>query len=106
MTLFTTPADEADADAVWKSAGLSRYREVICLNPGAAFGSAKHWPVDHFAALARDLAEKRGAGVLVLCGPAERPLSQEIAGQGRPAVHALGDQATPVRPTGRRCRWD
>ncbi len=101
MTLFTTPADEADADAVWKNAGLSRYREVICLNPGAAFGSAKHWPVDHFAALARDLAEKRGAGVLVLCGPAERPLSQEIAGRARcPAVHALGDQATPVRADG------
>jgi lipopolysaccharide heptosyltransferase II len=101
MTLFTTPADEADAAVVWKNAGLSRYREVICLNPGAAFGSAKHWPSEYFASLARDLAEKRGAGVLVLCGPAERPLSQEIAARARhPAVHALGDQATPVRPDG------
>lgn len=101
MTLFTTTEDEADADRVWKGAGLHRYREVICLNPGAAFGSAKYWPADYFASLARDLAEKRGAGVLVLCGPAERPLSQEIAARaGHPAVHALGDQATPVRPDG------
>jgi heptosyltransferase II len=101
MTLFTTPADEADADAVWKAAGLRRYREVICLNPGAAFGAAKHWPTEHFAALARDLADKRGAGVLVLCGPAERPVSQEIAALARrPAVHALGDLAMPVRPDG------
>ena len=59
MTLFTTPEDEADADRVWKGAGFHRYREVICLNPGAAFGSAKHWPADYFASLARDLAEKR-----------------------------------------------
>jgi len=101
MTLYTTPADETDADAVWKGAGLSRYREVICLNPGAAFGSAKHWPAEHFAALARDLAERRGAGVLVLCGPAERPLSQEIAAAAKhPAVRALGDLAAPVRPDG------
>ena len=96
-----TAEDEADADRVWRDAGLSRYREVICLNPGAAFGAAKHWPTDYFAALARDLAEKRGAGVLVLCGPAERPLSQEIAAKANhPAVHALGDLATPVRLDG------
>ena len=101
MTLFTAPEDEADADRVWKAAALHRYREVICLNPGAAFGAAKHWPAEYFASLARDLAEKRGAGVLVLCGPAERPLSQEIAAAARhPAVHALGDLATPVRPDG------
>jgi heptosyltransferase II len=101
MRLSTTAEDEADADAVWRAAGLLRYREVICLNPGAAFGAAKHWPTDYFAALARDLAEKRGAGVLVLCGPAERPLSQEIAAKANhPAVHALGDQATPVRLDG------
>jgi heptosyltransferase-2 len=101
MTLYTMPADESDADVVWKNAKLSRYPEVICLNPGAAFGAAKHWPAEHFAALACDLAEKRGAGVLVLCGPAERPLSQEIALRAKhPAVHALGDQAAPVRPDG------
>jgi heptosyltransferase II len=101
MTLFTTPADEADADVIWKAAGLLRYREVICLNPGAAFGSAKHWPAEYFAALARDLAEKRGAGVLVLCGPSERPTSQEIAARAHhPGVHALGDLATPVRLDG------
>ena len=101
MALFTAPADEADADAVWKNAGLLRYREVICLNPGAAYGAAKHWPAEYFSALARDLAEKRGAGVLVLCGPSERTLSQEIAAQARhPAVHSLGDQAMPVRLDG------
>ena len=62
---------------------------MICLNPGAAFGAAKHWPADYFAALARDLADRRGCGVLVLCGPAERELARQIAALARhPAVHA------------------
>src|SRR5581483_8819022 len=79
MELFTTGADEAVADAVWAQCGYHSQREVICLNPGAAFGSAKHWPVEHFASLARLLAHKRGAAVLVLCGPAERQQAARIA---------------------------
>jgi heptosyltransferase-2 len=36
MELFTTPADEAAADAVWERFGLHRYARVVALNPGAA----------------------------------------------------------------------
>ena len=96
MELFTTPADEAAAARVWETSGLCDYREVICLNPGAAFGAAKFWPAEHFAALARDLAGRRGCGVLVLCGPAERDASREIARLVRhPAVHSLADHSAP-----------
>src|SRR6478752_2119438 len=35
LELFTTPADEAAADAVWDRFGLRRYPEVVGLNPGA-----------------------------------------------------------------------
>ncbi|HZT79229.1 MAG TPA: lipopolysaccharide heptosyltransferase II [Gemmataceae bacterium] len=92
MELFTTPSDEAGADAVWRQFGLAAYPEVVLLNPGAAFGSAKHWPAEHFADLARDLADRRGCGVLVLCGPAERDLARQVAAQARrPSVHSVGD---------------
>jgi heptosyltransferase-2 len=92
MELFTTVSDEAAADWVWDHAGLARYREVICLNPGAAFGSAKHWPADYFACLARDLAERRGSGVLVLCGPGERdPARQIVTTACHPAVATVAD---------------
>ena len=92
MELFTTARDEEAAQAVWTQAGLGQFPEVICLNPGGAFGSAKHWPAEHFAALARDLADRRGSGVLVLCGPGEREQARRIdALAGRPAVHALAD---------------
>jgi heptosyltransferase-2 len=93
MELFTTPQDEAAADAVWAQAGLDRCPEVICLNTGGAFGAAKDWPSGHFATLARRLADERGSGVLVLCGPAERDLARRIATLAcRPSVHALSDQ--------------
>jgi heptosyltransferase-2 len=90
MELFTTPADEAAADAVWQQAHLNTYREVICLNPGAAFGSAKHWYAESFAELAQELVDRRGSGVLVLCGPAERDLARTIVHlANRPAVSSL-----------------
>jgi heptosyltransferase-2 len=93
MELFTTARDEADADDVWRRADLASKEEVICLNPGAAFGSAKHWPADHFAALARVLVDRRGSGVLVLCGPGERDLARRIVTlTGRPGVDSLADQ--------------
>jgi len=78
MELFTTAADEAAADIVWARAGFDRYPEVICLNPGAAFGSSKYWSTDAFAELARRFAAERGSGVLVLCGPAEREMARQI----------------------------
>jgi heptosyltransferase-2 len=83
MRLFTTSADERAADAVWNDFGLSRFPELVALNPGAAFGSAKYWPAEYFAELARRLVDERGAGVLVLCGPGERELARRIAAEAR-----------------------
>jgi heptosyltransferase-2 len=92
MELFTTPRDEEQADRVWRNASFPAYSEVVCFNPGAAFGAAKHWPVEYFARLARTFANRRGSGVLVLCGPGEKDLaSQIVQAAGRPAVHSLAD---------------
>lgn len=91
MQLFTTARDEAAADGVWSTLGLAG-REVIALNPGAAFGSSKYWSADAFAELARRLARERGAAIVVLCGPAERDLAEQIASRAdEPDVHSLAD---------------
>jgi heptosyltransferase-2 len=92
MELFTTPADEAAADAIWQRFGLARYPRVVGLNPGAAFGAAKHWPAEAFAKLARMLTQRLGCGVLVLCGPSERDTARRIADDSRsPHVFSLAD---------------
>jgi heptosyltransferase II len=92
MELFTTPSDEQAADCIWQQAGLESSAEVVCLNPGAAFGSAKYWDAEYFARLAQDLADRRGSGILVLCGPQESYLARQIARlANRPGVYALAD---------------
>lgn len=96
MELFTTPRDESAADEVWQQAGFDENGDgpVVCLNPGAAFGSSKYWSADAFAALAQMLVDGRGViaarGVLVLCGPGERELARDIVARaGRPNVTSL-----------------
>jgi heptosyltransferase-2 len=101
MELFTTADDERAADRIWEQARLDDYPEVICLNPGAAFGAAKHWPAEYFATLASRLATERGSAVLVLCGPGERELARSISEQAcHPAVRALSDLTRPASPDG------
>lgn len=93
MVLHTTATDEAVADRVWSKFRIERRDEVICLNPGAAFGAAKFWPADSFAQLAQELVDTRGAKVLVLCGPNEREQARRIAALAhRPGVHSLADE--------------
>jgi heptosyltransferase-2 len=92
MELFTTASEEAAAGQVWEQTGLTQAREVVCLNPGAAFGSAKFWPAEHFVTLAQQLVDRRGSDVLVLCGPSEKELARQIVSQAqRRQVHALAD---------------
>jgi lipopolysaccharide heptosyltransferase II len=92
MELFTTSADESAAEQIWVKFGLSRYARVVALNPGAAFGAAKHWPTASFSELARLLTQRLNCGVLVLCGPTEREMARRIAVESRsPHVFALSD---------------
>jgi heptosyltransferase-2 len=108
LELFTTPADEQAADRVWHKFGCTLREGVICLNPGAAFGAAKHWPAESFAQLARALVERYGGRVLVLCGPGERDLAAAIVRQAdRPGICSLAEEPLSLGLTKalvRRCR--
>jgi len=97
MQLFTTGIDESLAEEVWQRAGFDRGQDVVCLNPGAAFGSSKLWPAEHFAALARRLVRERSINVLILCGPAERDLARQIAHRAAaPQIHTLADEPVSI----------
>src|SRR5690606_4586972 len=57
MELAVLYEDEQKLTEFWNSlADQTRARPVITLNPGGAFGAAKHWPVPYFAELARRIA--------------------------------------------------
>ena len=105
--LATTPADERAADAAWVRLGISVGRRVVCLNTGGAFGPAKAWPSEHFAALAGRLVEEAGVSVLVLCGPSERDAAREIVAKAAdPRVVSLADETLSIglsKASVRRC---
>jgi heptosyltransferase-2 len=93
--LATSPVAEQQLAAFWKRQRLGAYakRGVVCLNPGGAFGSAKHWPEESFAELAVLVTSQLKKRVLVLCGPAERESARKIVGlAGHPAVFSLADE--------------
>lgn len=93
MVLYTLPEDERAADDIWRRHRLLDAYPVVLLNPGAAYGSAKHWPVEYFAELAQMLVDRRRAAVLVLCGPREREMAGRIAElANRPSVTSLADE--------------
>jgi heptosyltransferase-2 len=93
LELATTDADEAAADAVWQRLKLPPGERVIVLNSGGAFGAAKQWPAEHFAALARRIVDHGEFSVLVNCGPSERKIAREIVAQANdPRVASLADE--------------
>ena len=93
LELATTPADERAADVAWQRLNLPPGREVVVLNTGGAYGDAKNWPAEHFAALAERIVADWGYSVLVNCGPAERDAAQEIVARaGNERVVSLADE--------------
>jgi heptosyltransferase-2 len=68
----------------------------IGVNPGAAFGTAKRWMPERYAAAARELAQERGARVAVLGGASEQAIGDVVcAGVGAHAVNLCGRTTLP-----------
>jgi heptosyltransferase-2 len=64
---------------------------AVAMMPGAAFGPAKQWPVEHFAALAQLLAQ-RGLATWVLGAAGEHALGEHIcAAAGGAARNLCGE---------------
>ncbi len=62
--------------------GLAGGARPVVLCPGAAFGNAKRWPVESYAALARELSA-RGIACVASGGPGEEALVAQVAEAAR-----------------------
>ncbi|WP_417382679.1 lipopolysaccharide heptosyltransferase II [Gimesia sp.] len=94
MELAVTDQDRQRWNAFWnKQSAEFKSRPLICLNPGGAFGAAKHWPTTHFATLAQRITTDLKKSVLVVCGPAEKEEAIQIVEQaGHPFVTSLAGE--------------
>ena len=72
-------------------------RPLVTINPGGAFGAAKHYPTESFGRVANRIAENHGASVLVVCGPAERDEARSIVQSANHAyVRHLADETPSI----------
>lgn len=73
-------------------------RPLVVLNPGGAYGTAKLWPAERFAALAERLVAEFGARVLVTGTPGERSIGETIAGCSRVPLETYFDPPLGLGP--------
>ena len=90
--LILTPAELEAGSQLLLANGWRPPQKIIGLSPGAAYGPAKQWPPERFAAVADRLQEEFGA-LVVLLG----------AGRDQEAARVIADamQSPPVNLTGR-----
>ncbi len=63
----------------------------LAVNPGAAYGSAKRWFPERFAAVADTLAQEHGLKVVLTGGPGEGEIGRDIAAAMRsPVLNLIG----------------
>lgn len=80
IRLRLTDAEKAWALKKMDTLGLEGPRLLVGIAPGAAFGPAKRWLPQNFAALADRLIGALNADVLIFGSAAERGLAEQIAG--------------------------
>ncbi len=72
--------------------GIRKTDTLVGINPGAAYGPAKQWPPDRFAAVGDRIQEVCGVKILIFGGPADRALGLRIRQSMRyPAVNLAGE---------------
>lgn len=89
--LVTRPSlrvDPLNQRAVLQQLGLDAGRPAVAMMPGAEYGPAKCWPLEHFASAAATLQE-RGYQVWVLGSEKDRHAGQAISGGLPGAVRNL-----------------
>jgi heptosyltransferase II len=94
--LAVTAVERAAAERRLDEAGRDRARPLVIINPGAAYGPAKRWPADRFAALARLFQARAGAEIALVGSAGEKDIAAAVAaGLERPALNLAG--ATTLR---------
>ncbi len=97
IELATLDSDEEAADRAWRKWQLPPADQVVVLNSGGAYGAAKLWPSEQFAALARRIALEQQLAVLISCGPAERQVARRIVELAdHPRVVSLADEEISI----------
>lgn len=77
--LYLTETERAEAQSLLNSFSPERQQGPwVALSPGAAYGPAKRWPPERFAAVAARLHQELGARLVLLGGPEDQPVAAQV----------------------------
>lgn len=82
LRLDVSPAQEQAGQALKRQYGLDAMDYAV-INPGAAFGAAKCWPVEHFAGLCDRLVDQQKLTPVIIGAPGEAALMRDIASRAK-----------------------
>lgn len=75
-----------DSERAWANEQQAE-GSVVTINPGAAYGSAKRWYPERFAAVGDFLAREYGMQIVLIGGPGEVEIGKDIAAASQAPVH-------------------
>lgn len=91
LWLVTTDGENEAARQSIRSHGIDDDEQLVGINPGATYGTAKRWSTERYARLADQLMESPKARILIFGGPGEEDLGHAISSQMRhPALVLTG----------------
>lgn len=96
LTLACGPADESAIDQ--RLGPFDANRPLIVLNPGGAYGTAKLWPADRFAAVGDELVRSYGARVIVSGTPKEAAIADQMRQAAREPLEFCFDPPLGLGP--------
>jgi heptosyltransferase II len=76
-------------DGLFENTGVTAGR-AVGVNPGAAYGGAKRWPLAYLGLVVRRLADA-GNQVVSTAGPRERVLNDELEHHAGTSIHRIGE---------------
>jgi heptosyltransferase II len=90
-TLYLEPEEVDNAAQFLAEVDLPEIGPWVGLSPGAAYGPAKRWPPERFAAVGEALQEEFGARLVLLGGKEDRPVADLVKGHlKKPVVDLVG----------------
>lgn len=94
ISLQVSTAASQAAEARLENAGLVSGKRRVAIAPGAAYGSAKCWPAERFAAVGDALVEAFGVDVVLFGATSEIDICRQIMGRMRHQAVNLAGQTS------------
>ena len=95
LELFVSSECDARADALLKKYNIDK-KPFILINPGASYGSSKCWTAESFAGTADLLREASGCKIVLVCGPGETKLVNDIESISKKDLINLSKEPVPL----------